>query len=73
MVAVTFTGSVCPSGVYVISIDLTSTSIGGVIVTVPSLFAATSGAAGAVLSLVLFFTTVFLAGIVAAGLPSVVG
>ena len=50
--------------------DLTSESLGGVIFTVPSLFAATSGAAGAVLSLVLFFTTVFLAGIVAASLPS---
>ena len=53
--------------------DLTSASLGGVIFTVPSLFAVTSGAAGATVSLVLFFTTVFLAGIVAAGLPSDVG
>ncbi len=53
--------------------DLTSTSLGGVTVTLPSSFASTVGAAGAVLSLVLFFTTVFLAGIVAAGLPSDVG
>ena len=62
-----------PSGVYVISIDLTSTSLGGVTVTLPSSFASTVGAAGAVLSLVLFFTTVFLAGIVAGLLPSDVG
>ena len=53
--------------------DLTSTSLGGVTVTLPSSFASTVGAAGAVVSLVLFFTTVFLAGIVATGLPSVVG
>ena len=70
MVALTVTGSVAPSGVYVISIDLTSTSLGGVTVTLPSSFASTVGAAGAVVSLELFFTTVFLAGIVAAGLPS---
>ena len=67
------TGLSDPSGVYVISMDLTSTSLGGVIVTVPSSFAATSGAAGAVLSLVAVFTTVFLAGIVACFLPSEVG
>ena len=42
-------------------------------VTVPSSFASTVGAAGAVLSLVSVFTTVFLAGIVAASLPSDVG
>ena len=50
--------------------DLTSASLGGVIFTVPSSFAVTSGASGAVVSLVSVFTTVFLAGIVAAGLPS---
>ena len=50
--------------------DLTSTSLGGVMVTVPSSFASTVGAAGAVVSLVLFFTTVFSAGMVATGLPS---
>ena len=64
------TGLSDPSGVYVISIDLTSTSLGGVTVTLPSSFASTVGAAGAVLSLVSVFTTVFLAGMVAAGLPS---
>ena len=64
------TGLSDPSGVYVISIDLTSTSLGGVTVTLPSSFASTFGAAGAVVSLVLAFTTVFLAGIVATGLPS---
>ena len=53
--------------------DLTSTSLGGVTVTLPSSFASTVGAAGAVVSLVLFFTTVFLAGIVAGLLPSDVG
>ena len=53
--------------------DLTSASLGGVTVTVPSSFASTVGAAGAVVSFVLFFTTVFLAGMVAAGLPSDVG
>ena len=67
------TGVSDPSGVYVISIDLTSTSLGGVTVTLPSSLASTVGAAGAVLSLVLFFITVFLAAIVATGLPSDVG
>ena len=67
------TGLSDPSGVYVISIDLTSTSLGGVTVTLPSSFASTVGAAGATVSLVAVFTTVFLAGIVAGVLPSDVG
>lgn len=45
--------------------------MGGVTVTVPSLFATTFGASGGVISFVALLITAFLAAIVAAGLPSV--
>ena len=50
-VAVTFTGFVCPSGVYVTSTSFVSTSVGGVTVTSPLSLASTFGATGACVSL----------------------
>ena len=49
-VAVTVTGSVAPCGVYVTETSFVSASVGGVTVTLPSSFAFTVGAAGAVVS-----------------------